>query len=597
MDTVFDKWKKILSDFKDSIDKDLTEIREQKEAVRLIRDEIQQQLNLGRIIRDPHRLVLSAPEIIIGNVDKQGELISDSDSLIIIRGRTVSLEGVGEEGNIDIKAPTILQNAVNPGADGEENVVESISQIISQAKTINLTSSRNSNIFLNEFQGNEGGVFIHADAGLVLDASSQAESRKKLLEEHISELESQKSEEKSKVNEYKKLFEDLIKEMENTLKEHDGLLQDGMDSRANIGKVFELNDKTQEITTSLTSAFSEYSKSISRLADTTWKISKLKEQKDNLVLGEDFKTKQTGSKVLINGELVDIISKDGEGNYRENPGAGINLTGNSINLGAISADGSLTKNGDITLSAMNLTLSSLQSNNISVDDKGIPSKGVLASDGALRFQSKDIAFESLDYEITDSDVKEKSLTKDSRLTIRTEKIDISTNDTEGKATGEFAINSKSISLKSMDLDKEKRSDKSLSQGGAMLLISEKMFVGGKDKDTESKLVQLASETVGTFVKTTFEVQQGEKKSILQMDGGKMSLCGESTGVYGKTTINDATEIKGELKAPKASIDSIEAKSSFKSPNISDGMAASSGGGGGSLSTKLTQEEAPKSENS
>ena len=57
----------------------------------------------------------------------------------------------------------------------------------------------------------------------------------------------------------------------------------------------------------------------------------------------------------------------------------------------------------------------------------------------------------------------------------------------------------------------------------------------------------------------------------------------------------SAEIKDELKAPKATIDSVEAKSAFKSPNISDGMAAGGGGGGGSLSAKLKAEDAPKEE--
>jgi hypothetical protein len=69
--------------------------------------------------------------------------------------------------------------------------------------------------------------------------------------------------------------------------------------------------------------------------------------------------------------------------------------------------------------------------------------------------------------------------------------------------------------------------------------------------------------------------------------------GSDTQIYGATTINDKTEVKGELKAPKVSGESIEAKSAFKSPNISDGMGAGAGGGGGSLSAKLKAEDAPK----
>ena len=62
--------------------------------------------------------------------------------------------------------------------------------------------------------------------------------------------------------------------------------------------------------------------------------------------------------------------------------------------------------------------------------------------------------------------------------------------------------------------------------------------------------------------------------------------------YG-TTINAKAEVKGDLKAPKAVIDNLEAKSSLKSPNISDGMAMPGGGAGGSLSAKLKSEDAPK----
>ena len=64
-------------------------------------------------------------------------------------------------------------------------------------------------------------------------------------------------------------------------------------------------------------------------------------------------------------------------------------------------------------------------------------------------------------------------------------------------------------------------------------------------------------------------------------------------VYGDTTINAKTEVKGELKAPKVVGDSIEAKNALKSPNISDGMGVGGGGGGGSLSAKLKTEDAPK----
>jgi hypothetical protein len=49
-------------------------------------------------------------------------------------------------------------------------------------------------------------------------------------------------------------------------------------------------------------------------------------------------------------------------------------------------------------------------------------------------------------------------------------------------------------------------------------------------------------------------------------------------------------VKGEVKASKATIDDIQAKSHFKTTNIEDGVAVGAGGGG-SLSTKMTKEDA------
>ena len=109
----------------------------------------------------------------------------------------------------------------------------------------------------------------------------------------------------------------------------------------------------------------------------------------------------------------------------------------------------------------------------------------------------------------------------------------------------------------------------------------------------SKKIQAVSEEIGAFADKTLEIQQGDGKAVVQLDGGNASVGGSKTQVYGATTINDKTEVKGELKAPKAAIDNLEAKSSFKSPNIKDGMGVGGGGGGGSLSAKLKTEDAPK----
>jgi hypothetical protein len=145
----------------------------------------------------------------------------------------------------------------------------------------------------------------------------------------------------------------------------------------------------------------------------------------------------------------------------------------------------------------------------------------------------------------------------------------------------------------MDVEKEKRTDDKLAEGSTMTIVAEKMYVGAKSKDVKSKKVQVVSEEIGAFADKTLEIQQDEGKALVQLSGGNASLGGSKTQVYGETTINAKTEVKDELKAPKATIDNVEVKSAFKSPNIQDGMGVSAGGGGGSLSAKLKTEDAPK----
>ena len=127
----------------------------------------------------------------------------------------------------------------------------------------------------------------------------------------------------------------------------------------------------------------------------------------------------------------------------------------------------------------------------------------------------------------------------------------------------------------------------------MVLLSEKMFVGAKDEKNKSKSLQAVSEEVGLFADKTLEAQQDKGKAIVQLSGGNTAIGGSKTEIYGATTIQAATEIKDELKAPKATIENIEAKTSFKSPNISDGVAVPGAPSSAQLSAKLKAEDAPK----
>jgi hypothetical protein len=212
--------------------------------------------------------------------------------------------------------------------------------------------------------------------------------------------------------------------------------------------------------------------------------------------------------------------------------------------------------------------------------------------GDIKITTKTLDIESVDYDIKDGKPEEKALTDKSGITIRTQALDFRATDKEGKAVGRATLNAKAVELKSMDIDKDSKDDKQLAAGSTMLLVSEKMYAGAKDDKNKSKQMQLSSEKVGVFAKTTAEIQQ--EKATVQLDGGNVSVGGSKTNVFGETTVNGKAAFKADVTAPKATIDNLEAKTSFKSANISDGIAIPGAPSTASLSQKLKAEDAPKS---
>ena len=171
--TDFSDWLTALGNLQASVSKDLEEIRQQKAEIQKLRTEVFDRVAQGRVIRDEQRLVLSAPEIVIGNVDGTGTLFSEGGS-IIIRGQKVGIEGVGDSGTVDTRATTISQTAIDPGIDGIEEVVRSQSSIIQQAKRIAIQSNDCADDgYFSQSPRTTGdsGIRIHADKRVEIDSS------------------------------------------------------------------------------------------------------------------------------------------------------------------------------------------------------------------------------------------------------------------------------------------------------------------------------------------------------------------------------------------------------------------------------------------
>lgn len=192
-DTIFTDWLSALKNLQSSVSKDLSEIRKQKAEIQQLKADILNQVACGKFIRDNERIVLSAPEIVIGNVDASGMLYGDSGS-IVIRGQNVGIEGAGEQGTVQTRAAVIAQTAVDPGPDGIEEVVRSRSAIISQAKHITLESNEaETDGYFSRTPVTTGasGVRIHADEHVEIDASQSSKIRLAEIESKLDDVKSQ----------------------------------------------------------------------------------------------------------------------------------------------------------------------------------------------------------------------------------------------------------------------------------------------------------------------------------------------------------------------------------------------------------------------
>ena len=593
MDFIFKEWQKAIEKLQSSLEKDVEEVRRQKEEVQAMKKDIFSQISAGQYIRDEHRIVISAPEIIIGNVDKSGDLWGNGPfSNVIIRSNDVNIEGVGRSGNelggsIVNRASSIRNIAVDPGMDGLENVVRANSEIINHARSIVIQANDDDNVFSQAVTTpSSGGVILHADKAMTIEASVANDSHTKQIEDQKKGLKQRQSDLKKSVSEGKSEVSGIISDIEKKLNETEDKNDTADHLFANTATLLEIQYDYERLTMSLYDAMTEYLHNLAELAEVNRTLSALEETGKKLSTAKSkYKKESTGAVISMNSEVIKLASTDGDGNIRETDGSGVSIDGRNIRLSTQKRDGSLIGNSLIAFNSENIFASTA---NAAFTD----SKVDCPATGNIRVTSKDILLESVDYESDKKTVKEKALTKDGRISLRAENVDVCTNDTDGKATGEVNINAKAIGIKSMDVDKESREEKELAKESTMVLVSEKIFAGGLEKDkNKSKNVQITSESIGIIAKTTAEIQQD--KATVQLDGGKFSAGGDKTQLFGDTTINGKTEMKGDVKAPKLTADNLEAKSSFKSTNISDGIAVPGAGAPGKLSAKIKEEAAPK----
>ena len=581
----FENWQTALEDFQKNIEKELEEIRRHKAEVRQMKIDLIDHLGQGRYVRDENRIIISAPEIIIGDTDKSG-MLQNGSSRVIIRANNINLEGVGsgatDTGSIISRAASIRQIAVDPGIDGTESVVKPTSEIVSQARSLTLKSDDAEGFFSSDALSAGTGIHLSSNSMVSIDATKSCETQSEQLENLEKGLKTIVSDLKEDMKNVKSATASLMSKMK-TLVSKDIMNMDAITTRTNYLDIEELHTEFSQLSSSLYNTMTDYFNVLSRLAEANRQLDCVKEQKEEInKMKSSFKEKTTDTFITLQSENINLTSIDGEGNLRTNDGAGINLEGKEISLSSYDNDGALIKESGIFMGSQEVEINTA---NPKISDKNID----LSAEGSVRVISKAIEVEAVDYETKDNKTEEKSLTKEGSFTVRAEKINLNATDTEGKATGSIAANAKAVEVKAMDVDKEKRTDKSLAAGSTLLLLAEKVYAGSKDKKTKSKSVQVASDKVGLFGDTTVELQQ-DGKAILQLSGGDASLSGSKTTFYGETTLQGKVTFKSDVTAGTVDMKNLKVQTSFKTPYTTEGMSVPGAPSTAKLSAKLSEEE-------
>ena len=607
--TIFKEWLDLAEAFAGCVNNALAEIHQKKQEVESIKTAFLEELHSGQFISDPECIIISAPKIIIGNVNKSGELKSGGGE-VIIRGTNLKMNGVSEAGRIEMAAPTICQTAIDTGIDGREKVVYIGSTITSQARSITL-DSKNPNITATQKDGvfmtpppTPVGISLLSETGIDIGATLSKKAKADIIKDYKETLTNKKGDDTQGVQGAAKVLEGqltaLVGEMNNTLKQEDKMIGDDDLTRTNVMAIDELNSVLKEKMPLFYNTMIAYVEKNSELAELNRALKCVAEEEKapgQTVKEDEFPKKSTGTSIILKSENIALHSVDGDSNWRTNPESGIDIRANDIKLRSLAEKDALSKPEDksrITLQSRNIDLLTSDQKDIVYDGNEVKSKK-MPLEGSVSIRSKTVNIDSIDIEQTDKNQFKEKLNADSEVNIRAQKVRVNTINENGKSVGKFSVHSKKISMKSVDVndnqgklefDEQKNvkhpklTAQEVTKESQMTLLSAIVNVGySKKKMMSDRIYVLSKEksvvhsdkqtmiTMGADQKGSAGVDLKSDNVSLIASNGKAFIKGKSgVLVYGETSV------KAKMNAGDIACNSVDAKSYVKSPNFTDGIS-------------------------
>ena len=556
-------WEERLNNFKQALDKELQEIQQCKAELAEIQKEVQESLSGIRYIREEGRLVLSAPEIVIGDVDPLG-VLGPRYSKVIIRGNEVKVEGTSRILN---RAPEIHSLAEHPGRDGQESTLPYHSEIVQVARNVLVNGVSDAEVINpNRDMVSRPGVAITSRGSIDVNASVSCEYETQQLDQAIQALKNQKSQTDKQIADIEKEVKAASMELDLLLKLPDVNVSDTL-VRVNYLDIGELHEEYNQKVKRMCEKCMAYYSALATQADTNLRIAALEKQKET-VKGRkaNFEEQTTGSSIYLQSERIRLDTRDGDYHTRTNPEAGFFVNSSHISLTSYMDDWKTIEESYLYVGTQKATIST-QNYNYSDPQKG---EGEVVTEGEVNILSKTVRVQAVDADLKEFEPTEKALTPESQLTVRMEQTQVQATDTEGKATGLIDMNAKNLRLKSMDVDKESGEEKELSQGSQLQLLAESMFIGSTEDKQQTLLAQVAADRLKLFAKTENEWQLDEDKGLLRLKGGTATFSSKGLEFWGKTTFNDQAQFT-VVQVGDVKVDNIDVSKSSKTPHTSDGV--------------------------
>lgn len=570
-ESIFSHWEEELNKLKNDYSEAIQELNRLKEELYSLNYSAANKPR-GRFIHDDHRLVLSAPEIIIGNVNLAGILNPEGGSTIIIRGNQVSMEGAGEAGKVSTRAAVIQQTAENPGIDGSGHKVEALSSVVTQACCITLDSSSvpQDGAFLSPITAVQGEIKMNADAKIDLSAQKSKEGFRTQIDKKLATVNSGISTAENALKTHINSFKNKRKAIEKLLDEHEKIDKIESALRTDYADLDELNlqidEKSVDIVGHFYSALSQGGNLI-ELKRMKKYFTNLKTETDK-INEKDFKEKTTGTAITLNSEKIQLSSMDGDNHMRTNKEAEVKIAANTVKIeGAFDDKGLFEKNSVFSVNTRKVELSTAGKKNVQKEDNDNLKAAEFQAEGDVIITSKNITMQSVNSKVNGNAHNQTGLTEKGTINLRAKTINLSTAESKdaevGKdglvtkgtytADGNISLLSKNVSVLCVDskIDNGKAQETDLPKEGKLNIRAANFSVSATDKDGKSTGKAYINAKAIDILSRDTDPKSGEVKEVAA--GSNICMSAENITNYSKKSASYASDETMSVSGKKSAV--------------------------------------------